>query len=136
MININYSTYPSNVSTYSDRNTISNDQGSNLSKDTFLQLLVTQLENQDPLNPMDDKDFIAQMAQFSSLEQMQNINTNMSAVKAYSLLGKTVTGTINENGNIETINGKVDSIYVDNGNYYLKVNDLSVPIDSIVSVGD
>ncbi|QDQ01735.1 flagellar hook assembly protein FlgD [Lysinibacillus fusiformis] len=46
---------------------------SELGKDAFLQLLITQLQHQDPTNPMDDRDFIAQMAQFSSLEQMQNM---------------------------------------------------------------
>jgi len=46
---------------------------SELGKDAFLKLLITQLQNQDPTNPMDDRDFIAQMAQFSSLEQMQNM---------------------------------------------------------------
>ena len=44
-----------------------------LGKDAFLQILITQLQNQDPTSPMDDKEFIAQMAQFSSLEQMQNM---------------------------------------------------------------
>ncbi len=44
-----------------------------LGKDDFLQLLVTKLQNQDPLKPMDDEDFIAQLAQFSALEQMNNI---------------------------------------------------------------
>ena len=47
---------------------------SSLDRDAFLELLVTQLENQDPLNAMDDKKFIAQLAQFSSLEQMTNVS--------------------------------------------------------------
>ena len=53
---------------------------SNLGKDAFLQLLITQLQNQDPTNPMDDRDFIAQMAQFSSLEQMQNMTSSMNSL--------------------------------------------------------
>jgi len=51
---------------------------SRLGKDEFLKLLITQLKHQDPVNPVDDKEFIAQLAQFSSLEQMQNLNTNLS----------------------------------------------------------
>ncbi|PRO65226.1 flagellar hook assembly protein FlgD [Alkalicoccus urumqiensis] len=46
----------------------------NMDRDAFLKLLMTQLQNQDPLEPMDDKEFVAQMAQFSSLEQMTNLN--------------------------------------------------------------
>ena len=49
---------------------------SNLGKEEFLKLLVTQLEYQDPLDPMDNTQFVAQLAQFSSLEQMQNLNTS------------------------------------------------------------
>ena len=53
-----------------------------LGKDAFLKLLVTQLQNQDPTSPMDDKEFIAQMAQFSSLEQMQNMTKAMEDLLA------------------------------------------------------
>ncbi len=51
-------------------------EGSKLGKDSFLKLMMTQLQHQDPLSPMDNKDFIAQMAQFSSVEQMANIAKN------------------------------------------------------------
>lgn len=53
-----------------------------LGKDDFLKILMTQLQNQDPLNPMEDKDFIAQMATFSSLEQMTNMNKSLEAFVA------------------------------------------------------
>ncbi|MFA5575807.1 MAG: flagellar hook capping FlgD N-terminal domain-containing protein [Tissierellaceae bacterium] len=49
-----------------------------LDKEAFLRLLTVQLSNQDPLNPMEDREFIAQLAQFSSLEQMQNLNKTLS----------------------------------------------------------
>jgi len=64
---------------------------SQLGKDQFLQLLATQLSYQDPLNPMSNDQFIAQMAQFSSLEQMYNLN-------------KTMTNYINQQGNMQVLN--------------------------------
>lgn len=56
---------------------VTNDINNSLDKEAFLKLLVTQLANQNPLNPVEDKEFIAQLAQFSSLEQMQNLNKNL-----------------------------------------------------------
>jgi flagellar basal-body rod modification protein FlgD len=74
--------------------------GSALGKDAFLQLLVTQLKNQDPLSPTDNTQFVSQMAQFSSLESMQNLNTTVDslattyqssqALQASSLVGRSV----------------------------------------------
>lgn len=56
---------------------VTNDINNSLDKEAFLKLLVTQLANQNPLNPVEDKEFIAQLAQFSALEQMQNLNKNL-----------------------------------------------------------
>lgn len=51
--------------------------GSDMDKESFMLLLVTQFQHQDPLNPMEDKEFIAQLAQFSALEQQMNTNATM-----------------------------------------------------------
>lgn len=64
-----------------------------LGKDDFLKLLVTQMRYQDPLKPMEDTAFIAQLAQFSSLEQMMNVGQNTSLNWGVSLLGKQVYAT-------------------------------------------
>lgn len=68
-----------NYRDYSNTNSKTKKADSNLDKDAFLKLLVTQLKNQDPLSPMEDKEFIAQMAQFSALEQMENLNETVKS---------------------------------------------------------
>ena len=61
-----------------NNNSAEKKKGNDLDKDAFLRLLTTQLSHQDPLNPMEDREFIAQLAQFSSLEQMQNLNQSVN----------------------------------------------------------
>lgn len=101
-----------------------------LGKDEFLQLLVTQMQYQDPLNPTSDTEFIAQMAQFSSLEQMQNLNNSFSVYKAYELVGKQVSGTVN--GTL--IEGIVDSVRNQADGQYAVIGDSLISVDKISKV--
>ncbi len=67
----------------------------NLDKDDFLRLLVAQLRSQDPLQPVTNEAFVAQLAQFSSLEQMQNINTNLTdSLQSSYLLNATINNSL------------------------------------------
>lgn len=84
-----------------------------LDKDDFLKILISQLSNQDPTKPLEDKEFIAQMAQFSSLEQMTNMSNEFTKVadriqssQALGMLGRTVE--IAEGDNL--ISGKVEAV--------------------------
>ncbi len=99
-----------------------------LGKDDFLKILVTQLKYQDPTKPMEDKEFIAQMAQFSSLEQMTNMSsqfTELSAIlkgaQAMTLIGRDVEiakGDSIIKGSVEAVtNGSFPQVMV-NGAYY------------------
>ncbi|BCS80466.1 flagellar hook capping FlgD N-terminal domain-containing protein [Anaerocellum diazotrophicum] len=104
-----------------------------LGKQEFLNLLVTQLRYQDPLKPMEDKEFVAQLAQFSALEQMQNLNESFEFLKAQSMIGRYIVAT-NPADTSKTIEGRVDSIRVDGSKVYLKVNGTEVFSDNVKEV--
>ncbi|MDC7220159.1 MAG: flagellar hook assembly protein FlgD [Spirochaetales bacterium] len=99
-----------------------------LGKDDFLKILITQLQNQDPTKPMEDKEFISQMAQFSSLEQMtnmsegfQNLTSQLNASSAMNYLGKTVQYSEGENtitGTVEAVTGGDYPQILVNGRYF------------------
>jgi len=110
--------------------TTTSDAYSSLGKDEFLQLLVTQMQYQDPLNPTSDTEFIAQMAQFSSLEQMQNLNTSFSQYKAYSLVGQDITASVN--GSI--VEGVVDEVRLQSDGQYAVIGDTLVNVNKITKV--
>jgi flagellar basal-body rod modification protein FlgD len=108
-----------------------------LGKDDFLKLLITQVQNQDPMNPQSDTDFIAQMAQFSALEQMQNLNTSFSYSMGFSMLGKYISAEITDDeGNVSYVNGLVESVRMSSGKVVAMVNGKEVPIEKISQVSD
>lgn len=97
-----------------------------LGKQDFLLLMIQQLQNQDPLEPMKNEDFIAQLAQFNSLEQMQNLNKTMESLgnlqilaQTSSMVGKTVTATSADGASV--IGGTVSSVDFSSGTATLVV---------------
>lgn len=116
----------------------SNNLGSDsLGKDAFLQLLVTQLKYQDPLNPSADTEFIAQLASFSQLEAMQNLSQNFANTQAFSLVGKQVVlRTETDTSTPMYILGKVDYVTVEGGKTYLTINDNLYNIEDLYQVVD
>jgi flagellar basal-body rod modification protein FlgD len=115
---------------------------SSLGKDEFLKILMAQLQNQDPLNPMEDKEFIAQMAQFSTLEQTTNMSSMLekfinaqtqsdSILKYSEMIGKQVEWKSTE----ETGNGIVKSIKQSDTGIILELdNGKEITSDSITKV--
>jgi flagellar basal-body rod modification protein FlgD len=116
------------VKTYSDK----------MDKNAFLNLLVTQLRNQNPLDPMDNTQFISQMAQFSALEQAQNTNHIIKSDSAYGMVNKLVkaTYTDKDTNQAKEIVGIVTMARVDGENIYVKVGSIEVPYESVKEVTD
>ncbi len=123
---VNYSS-----GTASNTNTSTTKSNTDLGKDDFLQLLVTQLQHQDPLAPMEDKEFISQMAQFTSLEQMKNMNNAVQITQATSYIGMQVTWA--DDAGVEQT-GIVSSVRIVNGEPLVKVGEESLALKKILSV--
>jgi flagellar basal-body rod modification protein FlgD len=115
-----------------------------LDRDAFLRLLITQLQHQDPLNPMDDRDFIAQMAQFSALEQMTNLNATFERTQAFGMIGKIIDASFNcplTGERIEIEGGLVTSVTRHGSRVFLSVPGqdgriIDVPFDSVREVSE
>lgn len=110
---------------------------SKLGKEEFLKLLVCQMQNQDPLNPQSDTEFVSQLAQFSSLEQMTNMNATMSNTSAYSLIGREViVQKADETGQYKQTRGIVDYVGFENGEAVISVDGKKFSMEDIVQVLD
>lgn len=123
------------------QNVTSQAEKSSLGKDDFLRILTTQLSNQDPSNPLQDRDFIAQMATFSSLEQMTNLNktveqfasSQMSQIGQYTnAIGKEISWT--PPGNLEAVTGIVTGVSTQNGNFYYLVGEDKIPTAQVTEI--
>ncbi len=111
---------------------------SELDKNAFLRLFTTQLKNQDPLNPMDSADFTAQLAQFSSLEQLFQVNTQLTQLldsqktlmqeMTAGLIGKTVTLEDGSSGQV------IGVVFGDSGVQLVLKGNKTVSLDSVKKI--
>jgi flagellar basal-body rod modification protein FlgD len=122
--------------------------GDGLGKDSFLQLLITQMRYQDPLEPSSDTEYIAQLAQFNALEQMQNLNDKVDKLlkasqvaQSSSLIGKQVDGlsanqTVGQDGKPSQakVSGTVSEVRYIDGTPLLVVGNEEIKLSDIVRV--
>lgn len=110
---------------------------STLGKEAFLQLLVAQMQYQDPLEPMENTEYVSQLATFSQLETLQNLDSTLSGGQASDLVGKTVMVKVTDaSGETSLKAGVVDYVVFENGLPYLVINEEKyayTDLDTVVS---
>lgn len=100
-------------------------KGDELGKDAFLQLLVAQMQNQDPLEPTDNSQMVAELAQFTTIEELQNLGTTLDNMNAFGLIGKAVileVGKSSDSTTTTTVGGFVDFVKIEDGKAKLSIN--------------
>lgn len=122
-------------------------QQSSLDKDAFLKMLVTQMKNQDPMSPQDNQAFIAQLAQFSSLEQMQQLNQNILGLavlqqtnalmsqltQSSALIGQNVRYA-DPNDLTNELSGTVEKVKIKDGVATLEIDGHDVPLGNVTEI--
>jgi flagellar basal-body rod modification protein FlgD len=122
----------SSINTPSSSDTTTN-PNSTLTQSDYLQLLVTQMTSQDPLNPQSDTEFAAQLAQFSSLQESTAMAGNMSALQASTLIGSTVQ-VKDATDATKTSSGVVDGVDMSSGTPEIDVNGTLYGLSQIVTI--
>ena len=110
----------------------------------YMKLLVTQLQNQNPLEPLNNQDMATQLAQFSQLQQMENVNTSFGKVLdsvqrsyASSLIGKSVSfNTTADDGTVKVQQGKVEEVVIDSmKGVLLQIGNQQVALADVTAIG-
>ncbi|MBQ9505022.1 MAG: hypothetical protein IJU93_08435 [Lachnospiraceae bacterium] len=128
----------SNIGTSYEEQKANAKDNSSVDKEQFLQLLVAQMQYQDPLEPTDNTQYVSQLATFSELEQMQNMAKSTDMARAQALVGKNVTvnSTNSVTGITTEVTGKVESVISKSSGSYVVVNGELYEIDKVVQVLD
>jgi len=112
--------------------------GLSVDTDTFLKLLVAQLQYQDPLEPQTDTQFVTQLAQMTSLEQLQAMNSSLNSSQAYDMIGKYVYAEMLNvtTGITDAYLGVAESVVVKDGLQYVVVGENAIPVSQVSQVID
>jgi len=109
-----------------------------LDLDTFMKLLVTEMSNQDPLDPMNNQEILQQISQIRSIEASDRLTTTLESVllgqsvaTASSMLGRTITG-LDDGG--EDVSGRVDRVSIADGKAKLYVGDRAVSLNNVSGI--
>ncbi len=116
--------------------TVNQNTGS-IDKTQFLSLLITELKNQDPTAPTDQKETLSQLAQFSSLEQMQNLNQTLTASSQFGQLSQSaalIGKTVHSGAGDSAVSGIVSSVAVQNGKTFLHVGDQDIDASTVTGI--
>ncbi|MGC8668599.1 MAG: flagellar hook capping FlgD N-terminal domain-containing protein [Chthonomonadales bacterium] len=105
-----------------------------LSQQQFLNLLITELQNQDPLSPQDDKQFLAEMAQFSTVQGVTQLGSSMEQLQAAALIGKTVDAVAGTGSGQSAVSGVVQAVQFKQDGVHLSVNGRDVTLDQVVQI--
>lgn len=125
------------TSSQSSLNRAKKSSESGMDKDAFLQLLVAQMKYQDPLEPTSNTEFVTQYAQFSQVEQLQNMASNMDLQRASQLVGQHVrVKTTSSSGDTNYMEGKVDYVAYENGRAYLSIEGNLYAMEDVDTVAD
>jgi flagellar basal-body rod modification protein FlgD len=112
---------------------------SGLDQQAFLKLLSTQLSNQDPTAPQDQSQMLAQLAQFSTVEGINNMQASQTHTQASDLLGKTIQASVVVDNKPQALSGKVNSVSWDTSGVHLTLDDAAhstVTLDQITQVSN
>ncbi len=131
------SSLTSSTSATSTSKTSSTESNSSLDFEDWINLLATELQYQDPSDPVSSTEYVSQMASLSELSQIENIYSAINNVEAYSMIGKSVTyQTTDASGNTVETTGTVNAVILSGSNTYLSIGGAAVSLDSVVSVAD
>ena len=137
--NLNNLTVTSSTTSTSTASAVTTATNNELGKDAFLKLLIAELSNQDPTNPVEDREFISQMATFSTLEEMQNMNSTLTTMSeankfsAVNYIGKAIAFT-NDDG--KQVPALVNAVWFENGKTILDTSEGDVPLEKVEGISE